>query len=155
MSEQEKMIAKKDMELEDTRNQLKDQSDANREWMTSKELLNKELEFKDLEIESLRKAAKTSDTVVQWLNKQLTAAKVRDPGLRIGPPPTNITNFTLSTPKPGKTLVASTPITAKDSDDENKSDNHPVLDPKYLQPSKKKTSSKSLATSKAESVYFS
>lgn len=26
-------------------------------------------------------------TVIQWLNKQLTFAQSRDPGLRLGPPP--------------------------------------------------------------------
>lgn len=194
VSEQEKLIAKKEAECEDARSQLKEQSEANRDWIGSKELLNKELDIKDAEIENLKKAAKTSDTVIQWLNKQLTAAKVRDPGLKIGPPPANLSSvpqgLALSATTPGrsqsvqpsgKSLVASTPIVGggRDSDDENKSGNA-VLDPKYLQPIKKKsmaapirngggggsvkqTKSKSAkaassavsATVAAESVYFS
>merc|ERR1712029_163748 len=98
----------------------------------------RDLEAKDAEIEQLRKSGKTSDTVIQWLNKQLTAAKVRDPGLKIGPPPSSlllrpppvagvgatVSSLTsqsavlpgiLATPgmpsnRTGKNLVASTPI---------------------------------------------
>ena len=33
------------------------------------------------------KRAATQETVVRWLNGQLTTAQARDPGLRIGPPP--------------------------------------------------------------------
>ena len=100
-------------------------------------------------------------------NKQLTAAKVRDPGLKIGPPPSSLLAGTsphttvmpsiLGTPGPGlgatsklpaggKSMVASTPlpggakgtITEEQSDEENQSAN-PALDPKYLQPSKPPT----------------
>jgi len=138
LSEQEKLITKKEAELEDTRTQLRDQSEANREWLTSKDLMKRDLEAKDAEIEQLRKSGKTSDTVIQWLNKQLTAAKVRDPGLKIGPPPSSlllrpppvagvgatVSSLTsqsavlpgiLATPgmpsnRTGKNLVASTPI---------------------------------------------
>ena len=58
---------RKDAELEDTRTQLRDQSEANREWLASKELLNRDIESKDTEIEQLRKTCKTNETVIQWL----------------------------------------------------------------------------------------
>lgn len=164
VSEQEKLISKKDAELEDTRTQLRDQSEANREWLASKELLNRDIESKDTEIEQLRKTCKTNETVIQWLNKQLTAAKVRDPGLKIGPPPSSLLPSSVGSgntmvaaqssvfgtpiglrpaPGGGKSMVASTPLvtnaaavnSAGQSDEENQSGN-PVLDPKYLQPSK-------------------
>lgn len=136
LSEQEKLIAKKEAEVEDTRTQLRDASEANREWLTSKDIMKRDIEAKDAEIEQLRKSAKTSETVIQWLNKQLTAAKVRDPGLKIGPPPSSLlipaggggvntltsqsavvpgilatpTGGAASNNRQGKNLVASTPI---------------------------------------------
>ena len=58
---------RKDNELEDTRTQLRDQSEANREWLASKDLLNRDIESKDTEIEQLRKTCKTNETVIQWL----------------------------------------------------------------------------------------
>ena len=60
-------FCRKEAELEDTRTQLRDQSEANREWLASKDLMSRELDAKDAEIDQLRKTGKTSDTVIQWL----------------------------------------------------------------------------------------
>ena len=62
-----KLSHRKEAELEDTRTQLRDQSEANREWLASKDLMSRELEAKDAEIDQLRRTGKTSDTVIQWL----------------------------------------------------------------------------------------
>ena len=35
---------------------------------------------------------RTNDSVITWLNKQLTNAKIRDPGFRMAPPPKNISH---------------------------------------------------------------
>jgi len=177
VGEQEKLISKKEAELEDTRTQLRDQSEANREWLASKDLMSRELEAKDAEIDQLRRTGKTSDTVIQWLNKQLTAAKVRDPGLKIGPPPSSLVGGATMSPHsavlpsllgtpgptgatskhPGKSMVASTPLPggpANDhpSDEENHSAN-PALDPKYLQPSKGLGNSVAKKTSAKKSTF--
>jgi len=157
VTEQEKLIAKKELELEDVRTQLRDQTESNREWLASKDLMSRELEAKEAQVCQLQKAGKTSDSVIQWLNKQLTAAKVRDPGLKIGPPPSSLlanNNLTmpslLGTPGPagtsklpGKSMVASTPLpggakaaTGDDHSDEENQSANPALDPKYLQPAR-------------------
>ena len=71
----------------------------------------------------------TNDSVISWLNKQLTTAKIRDPGFRIAPPPKNISHAiggdisaeTMTTMQPSMAtehknnkLVASTPIQNQD-----------------------------------------
>ena len=111
---------------------------------------------------------KTNESVISWLNKQLTNAKIRDPSFRIAPPPKNLSNAmcdisgqTMATMQPSMAteqrnnkLVASTPIQYQDSytpitakgGKENRLDDKSAeksdLDPKYLQPSKSKTALK-------------
>ena len=43
--------------------------------------------FQNFQVAEAGKRAATQETVVRWLNGQLTTAQARDPGLRIGPPP--------------------------------------------------------------------
>ena len=97
--------------------------------------------------------------MIQWLNKQLTNAKVRDPGFRIAPPPKNLSlgmgDISMTTMQPSMAteqknnkMVASTPIQNQDNQmllnnengKENKIDGKNTeksqLDPKYLQPSR-------------------
>ena len=117
--------------------------------------------------QNFRRSNKTNDSVISWLNKQLTNAKIRDPSFRVAPPPKNISHvmnedFTspvmttmqpsMATEQKNNILIASTPI-------QNQENNSPVLkkvgkenarakeknelDPKYLQPSTSKTLRKS------------
>ena len=58
-------------------------------------------------LERLRRSAKTSESVIQWLNRQLTAAKVRHPDLRVGPPPKNLTGDDLMVGTAGTTALTS------------------------------------------------
>jgi hypothetical protein len=103
----------------------------------------------------------TNDSVISWLNKQLTNAKIRDPGFRIAPPPKNISHAiggdmsaqamttmqpSMATEQKNNKLVASTPIQNQEklvdpnkTGKENKNDAEKnELDPKYLQPSTSK-----------------
>ena len=107
----------------------------------------------------------TNDSVISWLNKQLTTAKIRDPGFRIAPPPKNISHAiggdisaeTMTTMQPSMAtehknnkLVASTPIqnqdmpihlsgkTGKENRLHDNTTEKSELDPKYLLPSTSK-----------------
>ena len=104
----------------------------------------------------------TNDSVISWLNKQLTNAKIRDPGFRIAPPPKNISHAiggdmssqamttmqpSMATEQKNNNLVASTPIDNLDkavnltnkTGKENKNNKEKnELDPKYLLPSTNK-----------------
>jgi len=111
---------------------------------------------------SYRRRMSTNDSVISWLNKQLTNAKIRDPGFRIAPPPKNISHAiggdmsaqamttmqpSMATEQKNNNLVASTPIQMQDklvnhsnkTGKENKNDENDTekieLDPKYLLPS--------------------
>ena len=117
---------------------------------------------------NFRRSNKTNDSVISWLNKQLTNAKIRDPGFRVAPPPKNISHImnddytspTMTTMQPSMAteqknnmLIASTPIQNQENNSpvlkkvgkENKSreNEKTELDPKYLQPSTSKPLRKS------------
>lgn len=123
VQEQEKHLADKENELENTRKQLKDKTEESNHKEEELETLKNQLEATKNESDELNKKLKTNENVIQWLNKQLTTAQARDPGLRLGPPPPGIINFSAS-----GMASTSTPMPLK----ENKK---PGLDPKYLQPS--------------------
>lgn len=108
--------------------------------------------------------------MIQWLNKQLTVAKVRDPGFRMAPPPKNISlgmgdtltptmttlQPSMATEQKNNVLVASTPIQnqshekGKENATNAKISDKSQLDPKYLQPSRNRLGSS--ATSNNEVV---
>ncbi|CAB4063897.1 SAS-6 [Lepeophtheirus salmonis] len=101
VQEQERLLSEKETELESIRTQLK----SIKEKQNSMELQSQEFELNDNEknrrIEELDKQIKTNETVIHWLNKQLTTAQARDPGLRLAPAPDG-TGFSL--------MASSTPV---------------------------------------------
>uniref|UniRef100_A0A0K2T197 Spindle assembly abnormal protein 6 homolog [Saccoglossus kowalevskii] n=1 Tax=Lepeophtheirus salmonis TaxID=72036 RepID=A0A0K2T197_LEPSM len=101
VQEQERLLSEKETELESIRTQLK----SIKEKQNSMELQSQEFELNDNEknrrIEELEKQIKTNETVIHWLNKQLTTAQARDPGLRLAPAPDG-TGFSL--------MASSTPV---------------------------------------------
>lgn len=125
VQEQEKVLTDKELELENTRKQLKEKS----ELIDSKEESIKDLEVQLEQIrenaDEMTKKLKTNETVIQWLNKQLTTAQARDPGLRLGPPPAGI-NFSATAISTSTPLGSRPPLKEK---------NNKGLDPKYLEPS--------------------
>ena len=100
--------------------------------------------------------------MIQWLNKQLTVAKVRDPGFRMAPPPKNISlgmgdtltptmttlQPSMATEQKNNVLVALTPIQnqshekqGKENTSDAKNSDKSQLDAKYLQPSRNRIGS--------------
>ena len=113
-----------------------------------------------------RRTMRTNDSVITWLNKQLTNAKIRDPGFRMAPPPKNISHVlgaqstpamptmqpSMATEQRNNMLVSSTPLQnsdnpsplnakGKENRSTDKSTDKNELDPKYLQPSRKQAGS--------------
>ena len=104
--------------------------------------------------------------MIQWLNKQLTIVKVRDPGFRMAPPPKNISlgmgdtlTPTMTTLQPSMVteqknnmLVASTPIQNESKEKQGKENanaknsDKSQLDPKYLQPSRSRLGANTTST---------
>lgn len=117
----------KEAELESTRKQLKDKTEELAQCQDDLKSLEKRLDELRTDNEDLGKKMRTNETVIQWLNKQLTTAQARDPGLRLGPPPEGI-NFTASA-----MASTSTPLTSRQTT--MKENKNPGLDPKYFQPS--------------------
>ena len=121
IDKQEEVIQAKEAEIEDARLQLANKTKELNENQTDKEEIKENLAKAKKENEGFIKDLRTKENVIQWLNKQLTTAQARDPGLRLGPPPEGI-HFSPSA------TSTSTPMNAK----ENK---NPGLDPKYFEPS--------------------
>lgn len=163
VAEQEKVVERKGGELEELRERIRADSEASLAWRAERQELVLAAQRDREELDKLGRTVKTGESVIQWLNKQLTAAKVRDPGLRIsGPPPKSMaTDFSLFAASPTGIPVASTPIVGL-MDKENRgtvssrlgsavttgAGGHPdaFLDPKYLQPSRGSSNSRTAAS---------
>jgi uncharacterized coiled-coil protein SlyX len=96
IEEQEKLIAEKNEELNVMREDLKVSSEKLSDAKQSRTELEGKCRQLEEEIASLEKKLKTNETVISWLNRQLTTAQARDPGFRLAPPPDGITTFTTS-----------------------------------------------------------
>lgn len=129
VQEQEKVLGDKDTELESVRRQLKEKGDECNACLEEKHWLENLVETQKKTVEELSKKSKTEEAVIQWLNKQLTTAQARDPGLRLGPPPTGI-QFT-----PSAMASTSTPVQKENHVQTEHNSPSTGLDPKYLQPS--------------------
>ena len=117
IEEQEKVLADKDKEMNALREELRTQAEFCSEQKIKAAEMEAEAKMTDGEKAELEKKIQTNEKVIQWLNKQLTTAQARDPGLRLAPPPEGLT-FT-----PSAMNAMSTPVSTK----ENKG-----LDDKYL-----------------------
>ncbi len=145
VEEQEKVLQEKDRELESTRKELKEKSERLEARLQEGKMLERQLDEVRETADDLAKKVKTNEAVIQWLNKQLTTAQARDPGLRLGPPPDGL-NFTPSAMASTSTpLVNNTnPRTAAAKENKDPSG----LDPKYLQPTSGNSSRTSTASSR-------
>ena len=108
VKEQEKIVELKESELESTRSDLKDKTEQIALSEKEVETLEQKVQTLRETTDEMRKKLKTNDSVIQWLNKQLTTAQARDPGLRLGPPPEGI-HFSPSS------LATSTPMVLKEN----------------------------------------
>merc|ERR1712110_797503 len=79
--------------------------------------------------EELEKKLQSSESTIQWLNKNLTTAQARDPSLKFAPPPQGV-HFS-----PSAMASTSTPMPRTHTPTSSKENRNPGLDPKYLQPS--------------------
>lgn len=109
IEEQEKVVSEKDKELNSLREELKRSSDDLREQLRLKTDVEIEQRRVREEKSELEKKLKTNETVIHWLNKQLTTAQAKYPGFRVGKPPDGLTTFT-----PSGIGANSTPITPID-----------------------------------------
>ena len=124
ITKQEEVIQSKSDELEDARKQLADKTEELKSIQIENENLNENLEKLKTELYDTKNKLENKDQVIQWLNKQLTTAQARDPGLRLTQPPEGI-HFSPSS------TSTSTPVLTKGQKENKK----PGLDPKYLEPS--------------------
>ena len=134
LEEQEGIVAAKEAELEAARIDIRTSSEAATDAKAAAEEAEASAARLRAEAAEAGKRAATQETVIRWLNGQLTTAQTRDPGLRIGPPPQGLLEAgsaaLVSTPG----MKTSTPMDAgarkKKNDKEN---NLPSgLDEKYL-----------------------
>lgn len=109
LNEQDKLITDKEAELESARSELKASSEATADAGAKLEEAAAGAERLREELREAEKRVRTGETVIHWLNKQLTAAQARDPGLRIGPPPEGLATTVFST---SGIAAASTPFVA-------------------------------------------
>ena len=118
--EQEKVIRDKDEEMDSLREELKRSADEiNAGKINFQELADEKFKLKE-DKSDLEKKLSTNDLVIKWLNKELTKAQARDPGLKLGPPPEGIS----------QPLFASTPAAGAPA--MKTKENQPGLDEKYL-----------------------
>ena len=105
IEQQENVLAQKDEELNNVREELRKAKET--AGMMNNERAGTDLEHKRLndKIGDLERKLRTNEAVIAWLNKQLTIAQARDPGLRLGPPPDGLTTFT-----PSAMTASSTPM---------------------------------------------
>ena len=122
VNKQEEVIQAKEAEVEDVRLQLANKTEELKQSQNENQDLEENVAKMKADNEGYCKDLKTKENVIQWLNKQLTTAQARDPGLRLGPPPEGI-HFS-----PSATSTSTPMNNAK----ENKK---PGLDPKYFEPS--------------------
>ncbi len=90
------MIGEKDVELDAVREELRKLSETCQTTRTEAEEAADRLRTSEEERTSLEKRLNTSETVISWLNRQLTQAQKRDPGLRLTAPPEGLATFTSS-----------------------------------------------------------
>lgn len=105
LQEQEKLLSCKNEELNTLREELKTATDKVTDLNQQKSDLETKCHKLEEEVSALEKKLKTNETVINWLNKQLTTAQARDPGFKIAPPPEGVMTFT-----PSGIGASSTPI---------------------------------------------
>ncbi len=102
------LLADKDKELDSVRQELKKSSEAVSEARNQAEEASTRLRRSEEERSGLEKRVRTSETVIDWLNRQLTQAQRRDPGLRLAAPPDGLATFSSAL-----ISAASTPLDAR------------------------------------------
>eukprot|EP00095_Tigriopus_kingsejongensis_P003000 maker-scaffold784_size97500-snap-gene-0.28 protein:Tk03000 transcript:maker-scaffold784_size97500-snap-gene-0.28-mRNA-1 annotation:"spindle assembly abnormal protein 6-like protein" len=98
LKEQEKVMGEKEAEIATLREDLRAlKADVNSQRLG---LAENELEKKKLndQVDDLEKKLRTNETLIHWLNKQLTTAQARDPGLRLTAPPREVGSLVGFTP---------------------------------------------------------
>jgi len=128
LKEQEKAIEAKEAELIDTREQLKDLRENFGHKETEANDLEKHMDELRTKTEELQKKLQNSQSTVQWLNKGLNTAQMRDPNFRLPPPPQGVQFSPSAMASTSTPMPRTTPTTSKEN-------RNPGLDPKLLQPS--------------------
>lgn len=96
IEENENIIESKDKELNAMREEVKLAAESQRKDVDHRNELTSQVKALQGQVADLEKKLSTNETVIAWLNKQLTTAQARDPGLRLAPPPDGIRTFTPS-----------------------------------------------------------
>ncbi len=105
--EQERILTDKDKELDGVREELRKAAEDSTGARRGAEEAEAKLRRSEEDRSALENKLRTSETVIDWLNRQLTHAQRRDPGLRLAAPPEGIATFSSTMGGAGAT---STPL---------------------------------------------